>query len=239
MFKNVLFQLHWLLGITAGTVLAIMGLSGAALSFEDEIVRALNADVADVAQRHAAGEQPLALSELLPRLQEGTDRPLQRLRVDATGQRLSVARFEGGKQHWRYFNPYTGQALDELRGLAFFDFVEDLHRHLVAGDRGKLITGVCAITLVFFALSGLYLRWPRQWWHWRTWWAVEWSRSGRSFLWSLHSVVGTWVLVVHLLLALTGLWWSFDWYRTGATQLLGGPSRDEPALRARNGALDK
>lgn len=238
MFKNVLFQLHWLLGVTAGTVLAIMGLSGAALSFEDEIVRALNADVADVAQRHAAGEQPLALSELLPRLQEGTDRPLQRLRVDATGQRLSVARFEGGKQHWRYFNPYTGQALDELRGLAFFDFVEDLHRHLVAGDRGKLITGVCAITLVFFALSGLYLRWPRQWWHWRTWWAVEWSRSGRSFLWSLHSVVGTWVLVVYLLLALTGLWWSFDWYRTGATQLLGGPSRDEPALRASNGALD-
>ncbi|WP_312317383.1 sulfite reductase flavoprotein subunit alpha [Stenotrophomonas sp.] len=238
MFKNILFQLHWLLGITAGTVLAIMGLSGATLSFEDEIVRALNPDVADVAQRHAAGEQPLALSELLPRLQEGTDRPLQRLRVDATGQRLSVARFEGGKQHWRYFNPYTGHALDDLRGLAFFDFVEDLHRHLVAGDRGKLITGICAITLVFFALSGLYLRWPRQWWHWRTWLAVEWSRSGRSFLWSLHSVVGTWVLVVYLLLALTGLWWSFDWYRSGATQLLGGPSRDEPALRASQGALD-
>jgi len=108
MFKSILFQLHWLLGITAGTVLAIMGLSGAALSFEDEIVRALNPGAADVAQRHAAGEQPLALSELLPRLQEGTDRPLQRLRVDATGQRLSVARFEGGKQHWRYFNPYTG-----------------------------------------------------------------------------------------------------------------------------------
>lgn len=35
MFKNVLFQLHWLLGITAGAVLAVMGLSGAVLSFED------------------------------------------------------------------------------------------------------------------------------------------------------------------------------------------------------------
>ncbi|MGM9451539.1 hypothetical protein RRF55_28745, partial [Klebsiella sp. K47] len=71
-------------------------------------------------QRHAAGEQPLALTELLPRLQQGMPQPLQRLRVDATGQRLSVARFEGGQANWRYFDPYTGTVLTELKGLDFF-----------------------------------------------------------------------------------------------------------------------
>lgn len=238
MLKTIIFQLHWLLGITAGTVLAVMGLSGATLAFEDEIMRAANPALAQVVQRHAAGEQPLALTELLPRLQQGMPQPLQRLRVDATGQRLSVARFEGGQANWRYFDPYTGTVLTGLKGLDFFAFVEDLHRHLVSGERGSLITGSCAIALVFFCLSGLYLRWPRRWWHWRTWLAVEWARSGRSFLWSLHSVVGTWVLLVYLMIALTGLWWSFDWYRKAATALLGGPTAEQTAPRTRGGPLD-
>ncbi|SFR88579.1 PepSY-associated TM region [Stenotrophomonas maltophilia] len=42
MLKSMLFQLHWLLGITAGTVLALMGLTGATMSFEDEIMRAVS-----------------------------------------------------------------------------------------------------------------------------------------------------------------------------------------------------
>ncbi|HIE5095767.1 sulfite reductase flavoprotein subunit alpha [Stenotrophomonas maltophilia] len=221
MFKNVLFQLHWLLGITAGAVLAVMGLSGAVLSFEDELLRAANPGFAEIAEHHADGQLPLALSELVPLLQAGSERPLQRLRVDASGQRPSVARFAGGKQNWVYFDPYSGERFSALRGQAFFDFVEDLHRHLAAGERGKWITGSCAIALLFFALSGLYLRWPRRWWHWRSWWVVEWKRSGRGFLWSLHSVVGTWVLLIYLMSALTGLWWSFDGYRSVVSTLLG------------------
>ncbi|WP_295567183.1 sulfite reductase flavoprotein subunit alpha [uncultured Stenotrophomonas sp.] len=221
MFKNVLFQLHWLLGITAGAVLAVMGLSGAVLSFEDELLRAANPGFAEIAEHHSEGQHPLALTELVPLLQAGSERPLQRLRIDATGQRPSVARFVGGKEHWVYFDPYSGERFSALRGQAFFDFVEDLHRHLAAGERGKWITGSCAIALLFFTLSGLYLRWPRRWWHWRSWLAVEWKRSGRGFLWSLHSVVGTWVLLIYLMSALTGLWWSFDWYRSAANILLG------------------
>ncbi|MGH8044369.1 MAG: PepSY domain-containing protein, partial [Stenotrophomonas sp.] len=208
------------------------------MSFEDEIMRALNPDAAQVARQHEAGAQPLPLSTLLPMLQQGQTRPLQRLQLDATGQRLSMARFEGGQQHWRYFDPYSGQQFTALRGAGFFAFVEDLHRRLVSGDRGRLVTGSCAIALVFFCLSGLYMRWPRRWWHWRTWLAVEWTRSGRSFLWSLHSVVGTWVLPVYLMIALTGLWWSFGWYRDGVTAVLVG-ERSEPAdAKAAAGPLD-
>lgn len=232
MFKNVLFQLHWLLGISAGAILAVMGLSGAMLSFEDELLRAANPGFATLADHHAEGQQPLALSELVPMLQAGSEQPLQRLRVDASGQRPSVARFAGGKQNWVYFDPYNGERFSALRGQALFDFIEDLHRHLVAGERGKWITGGCAIALLFFTLSGLYLRWPRRWWHWRSWLAVEWARSGRGFLWSLHSVVGTWVLLIYLMSALTGLWWSFDWYRSAASTLLGVPAPARHAVAA-------
>ena len=208
MLKTILFQLHWLLGITAGTVLALMGITGACISFEDELLRALNPPLAQVAKQHAAGDTPLALTELAARLPHADGQPFTRLRVDATGMRPSTARFAGGQESV-YFDPYSGEQFTALRGQGFFDLAEDLHRRLAYGDRGRAITGACAIILVFFCLSGLYLRWPRQWWHWRTWLAVEWRRTGRSFLWSLHSVVGTWVLLVYLLLVLTGLWWSY------------------------------
>ena len=221
MLKKVLFQVHWFLGITAGTVLAVMGLSGALLSFEDEILRAANPSFAAVAEQHMQGRTPLPLDTLLTSITPAAPTPLQRLRVDGTGMRPSVARFEGGRETWIYFDPYTGRRFGTLRGQGFFDFTEDLHRRLVAGDAGQRVTGTCAVILVFFALSGLYLRWPRRW-HWRSWLAVAWHHRGRSFLWSLHSVIGTWVLPVYLLLALTGLWWSFDVYRDGLTRALGG-----------------
>lgn len=96
-----------------------------------------------------------------------------------------------------------------------------------AGERGQAITGASTLVLLFFCASGLYLRWPRRWWSLRTWWAVEWRRQGRSFLWSLHAVFGTWCLLVYLLIALTGLTWSYTWYRDGMVALLG----TEPAMR--------
>ena len=40
MLKKVWFQLHWFFGISAGLVLALMGVTGATLSFQDELLRA-------------------------------------------------------------------------------------------------------------------------------------------------------------------------------------------------------
>jgi sulfite reductase (NADPH) flavoprotein alpha-component len=44
-------------------------------------------------------------------------------------------------------------------------------------------------------------------------------------------VVGTWVLLIYLMSALTGLWWSFDWYRSAANTLLGATGRQAQGRR--------
>ncbi len=233
--KSLLFQLHWLLGISAGLVLSVMGLSGATLAFEDEIVRLANPPLAAIAARHAAGEQPLPLAELARRLDlEGAHRS-NRLLIDPTGTRPSAVRLPGRDGGRLYFDPYTGAVLPAPRLDGFFSFAEDLHRRLAAGERGKAVTGVCAFVLIFFCLSGLYLRWPRRWWSWHAWWAVEWNRQGRSFLWSLHSVIGTWCLLVYLLIAATGLYWSYDWYRQGLVAMLGGDAAPKEKEGGRGG----
>lgn len=225
MIRPVLFQLHWFLGITAGTILAIMGITGASIAFEDEILRAFNAPLASVAAQHKAGQQALPLATLVEKVGGGSARSIERLSIDGSGQHASVMRIGGSDKRTLYFDPITGAVFGEPKGQAVFDFLENLHRRLALGDVGKTITGVCVAILLFFCLSGLYLRWPRRWLSPRAWLAIEWKRSGRSFLWSLHSVLGTWVLVVYLLIALTGMWWSWDWFRNGANSLLGGDVR--------------
>ncbi|PPU19326.1 PepSY domain-containing protein [Xanthomonas arboricola] len=227
MLKTVLFQLHWLLGITAGLVLSVMGLTGALMSFENEIVRLANPAIAQLAERHAAGERPMPLDALLRKLDLDRQQAVTRMLIDPTGKRPSTARLAGKGGGRVYFDPYTGDKVAAQPRSGAFAFIEDLHRHLTAGKRGQAVTGASTLILLFFCASGLYLRWPRRWWSLRTWWAVEWRRQGRSFLWSLHAVFGTWCLLVYLLVALTGLTWSYNWYRDGMVALLG----TEPAMR--------
>ena len=63
--KRTWFQIHWALGISAGIVLAVVGVTGACLSFQDEILHWLN-PVA-VSERQEA--QRLSPVELLARIE--------------------------------------------------------------------------------------------------------------------------------------------------------------------------
>jgi sulfite reductase (NADPH) flavoprotein alpha-component len=75
----------------------------------------------------------------------------------------------------RYFDPYSGELLGEPRGQAFFELMLELHRFLALGEYGKQITAASTLALIFFCLSGLYLRWPRQASSWRAWLSLDWA----------------------------------------------------------------
>ncbi|MGB4074224.1 PepSY domain-containing protein [Pseudomonas sp.] len=229
--KKTLFQLHWFFGITAGLVLALMGVTGAAYSFQDELMRALNPDVLRVEVRDSGVLSPAVL---VPKLEAASQQRVVGLWLDVQGERAARVFFAPppGERRGpsRYFDAYSGELLGEPRGQGFFDLMLKLHRFLAMGEYGKQITAASTLILVFFCLSGLYLRWPRQASSWRAWLTLDWARKGRSFKWDLHAVAGTWCLALYLLAALTGLYWSYDWYREGATALLssepGGQKRD-------------
>ena len=44
MFKKFLFQIHWFLGISAGLILSIMGVTGAIYSYDQQILKWVNTD---------------------------------------------------------------------------------------------------------------------------------------------------------------------------------------------------
>jgi len=234
MLRKILFQTHWFLGITAGLVLALVGVTGAMLSFEDPILKAINPGVMTV---EPAGRAPLAPAQLLARVAtQAPDKAISALTLSsdpADAARIGFAPVPGAppgpggrpRGETRWLDPYTGDLLGHPRGEGFFRKTMQLHRWLAAGEVGKQIVGASTVALVFFCLSGIYLRWPRRWRSPRAWLHLDMAMTGRRFLWHLHSIVATWLLLPYLLMALTGLWWSYGWYRDGVNSLAGMPAQ--------------
>ncbi len=227
-FKNLWFQLHWFIGITAGTVLIVIGLSGAAYAFQDEILDFINPGTAAVPVRN---QPALALPQLVEALRaQGEGRTIQRITVSAEpGAAVPVTLFPAAGERRGpplMLDPYTGARLPERRGAEFFDWALRLHRWLLLPrDDGKQITGTLAAGLLVLSLSGLNLRWPRRPLSLRTWFTFDTRLQGRSFLWGLHSVIGTWALVAYVVFSLTGLYWAFDAVRGPVDRLAGVPPR--------------
>ncbi|RXZ32405.1 nitric oxide synthase [Oxalobacteraceae bacterium CAVE-383] len=229
LFKKILFQIHWFVGITAGTLLMMVGVTGAMLSFSEEIIEALNPDVLQIV---AQPVPKLDAPQLIARIQgQRPESPISSLvlTADPAGARqvhparVMFAAPPGQKRgEMRYVDPYNAQLLPMPRAEPFFKWIEFLHRFLLLPTpAGKVVMGSAAMCLLFLALSGLYLRWPRQALQWRAWFRLDFSLRGRSFLWHLHSMIGTWALAVYVISASTGVYWSFDWVKKGVDGMLG------------------
>ena len=248
MLRKILFNMHWLIGISVGVVLALMGITGAILVFEDEILSVLNGRPAYV----TAGTQRLSADQLLVTAQmTQPEKPVSALVFYADPQHAVKAEF-GRQSRGRptqedgnlWINPYTGDIKPAYapRGQEFMATVQDLHRELLLGaggdhqenrqqhdersgehrfSLGKLLTSIAVLCLLIMAVTGLYLRWPRRKAsEWRTWLKIHWKLKGYAFNYNLHAVVGTVVFIGYLLSAHSGLMMSeMGWYKNAVNAL--------------------
>ncbi|WP_433693610.1 PepSY domain-containing protein [Herbaspirillum seropedicae] len=233
MFKKIWFQLHWFIGITAGTVLMTIGVTGALLAFREEIMDLLSPGVMHVQVRQQATLTPQQVLEKLR--QEEPQRRITTMTLSAEpgdSVRVVFAPPPGERRgQARYVDPYTGALLPPVTGMEFFEFTERFHRWLLLPTEiGKIVLGTLALCLLMLALSGLYLRWPRRALSLRAWLRLDFQLQGRSLLWNLHSVIGTWSLVMYVIFATTGAYWALDWFKDGVNTLA-GETRRAPMAR--------
>lgn len=230
------FNFHWLVGITFGIVLAVVGFTGGLLSYEQPIVRWLSSDVMTVA---VPDDVPaLAPAEMLARLQQQRpEKQVASLGYSGNPADALAVTFAGDRRGLTFYaNPYTGELTGEASGRELMQTIRKLHRWMLLDiDTGRPLVGIATALLILMAISGIYLRWPKL--HptrLRTWLALDWRRKGHSFIRHLHLITGTWVFLFYLLASGTGLWWSFDWYRAGLYALAGveQPVRGEGPPRA-------
>ncbi|WOE40854.1 sulfite reductase flavoprotein subunit alpha [Acinetobacter chinensis] len=238
MLKKIFFQIHWFLGITAGLILSIMGVTGAIYSYEQPIQKWMNpASYTVQAESHAK----LSPAQIYQHFQ--TTQPEMKINSitiassPTESSSINIEKEGARKGYNMMINPYSAEVLPEIKGRDFFQFIQQLHRNLTVGPVGKQITGACTLILIFFVLSGLYLRWPKK--HSiKQWLAVKPKLKGRNFLWDLHAVAGTWVIIFYLMLACTGLYWSYDWWRNGMFAVL-GVEKPQAEMQAKGGKENK
>lgn len=251
MLKKIITKAHWLVGITLGTMLAIMGLTGGLMAFDKEISRFF---LGAYSQTPPQQVDMLSLVELYQRVHTANPTRVMLALTPASDGRAAQVEFATGatsgpglgngdnRNEIRLVNPYTGALLPEsslsqsVQG--FMAWLREIHQGhwLPPNDPiGKIIfssVGICAVFLFGMALTGLYLRWPRgrAARSWSAWFKINWQVKGRAFLWNLHTVLGTLVFIPYLISAHSGALQNstVGWYGNTIRSLVGAPQAGPP-----------
>ena len=215
-FRKIIFWTHLAAGLLGGIVIFIMCVTGAALSFEKNIIEYFEGDQRYVAV--PAGAQRLGPDEILAKVREAKPetKPSAISVLNRPDSAYTVAL---GREGQLFVNPYTGAITGTgLPGVrSFFRVSTDLHRYIaLSGDGrpvGKALTGACNLMFLLLAISGIYIWFPRQL-VWRQVKPVIWFRRGiggkaRDFNW--HNTIGFWTSLVLIALTLTATVISYQW----------------------------
>lgn len=224
MHKKFLFKVHLILGLTAGFVLMIIGLTGSILSFEKEIIQIINKDTYIV---RSLDKPKLSIEQILndfnKKIPDAKINALTFSKDETSSMVINIASNDkkARKGINYYINPYTAEILPDIKGEGFFKFIEDIHRRLTFGDVGKQIVGASVLSLLLLMISGVYIYWPRIKNAFLKSITFKFKTKGRAFLSTMHSAIGIWVIPFYLISCLTGLYFSYDWYSNTLHSLTG------------------
>ena len=228
MHKTFWFQLHWFVGIVFGLTLFIIGVSGAILSYEKEILQAINKDTYFV--NIPQDKQILSTKEILEKYQtENPDSKINSISFSSDKSSsvvLNIASKDPNNRRGEsiYLNPYTAEVLPQIEGKDFFMFFFKLHRWLTfEGDTqwiGKNAVALATIACIILTIGGVIVYWSRVKNNFLKSFTFSFKSKNRAFLSTMHSAIGMWVVPFFLLMCFTGLYWSYDWYRSAMFKIM-------------------
>lgn len=211
-------SVHWWLGLCAGCVFALSGLTGSALVFYQAIDEWLNPErraVVDsgpyrpfedmvAAARAARPDLPGPYGLFLPQTRSGVVEAWFKAPVGEAGHVLDIE---------VTIDPYRAEVLsrDRIWGRTVVSFVYELHKAWLLDEVGEAVVGCAGLLLVLSIGSGLYLWWPKAG-RYRA--AIGFNTGGTRFrrYYDAHKLTGIAGSVVLLVLAGTGLYLEFPAY---------------------------
>ncbi|MDY0120491.1 MAG: PepSY-associated TM helix domain-containing protein [Sulfurimonas sp.] len=219
--QSLFHKLHLYLGLFAALTLSIVGLTGAILSYEKEILRLLNPSSFEVKIQEKKLPMQTLVSEFFKQKPEAQIRMISIAKDPQESYVFRIASKKSRKGEAIYLNPYTGEILPQVRGTGFFHFIENLHRRLAMGEVGKQIVGASVLMLIVIVLSGIIISLPRIKRGFFASFSFNPKAKGRALLYSMHAALGMWVIPFYLVVSLTGLYWSYKWYNSALYALAG------------------
>ena len=214
-------KLHLWLSVPFGIFITLVCFSGSMLVFEQEITRALRADVYYTGE--TASSQSLGLGKLMETVQSTLPDSVSvtGVTVFSDPSRTYQVNLSKPARSAVYINQYTGMVTGSNERIAFFDTMFKLHRWLLDSANphgngvkiGKLLVGISTIIFVVALITGIVLWIPRVRKKPRKFLTISFAKGWKGFWKGLHVAGGVYVTLFVLAMALTGLTWSFQWYR--------------------------
>ena len=194
----------------------VMGITGAMISFQKEILWLINKDSHVVKISGQIQTEQQIIDNFKLKFPKANIRGLTVKNDPTSSAVVNIASNKKGKAGRRginyYINPYTSEILPDIKGQKVFKFIEMIHRGLVAGEVGKQIVGACTLALLVLMLSGIFVYLPRLKRAFFKSFTFKFKQKGRSFLSTMHSSLGMWVIPFYLMSSLTGLFLSYHWF---------------------------
>ena len=227
--RKLWLKVHLYLGLFAGAVFVVMGLTGSILAFEYPLDEALNADLMTVSA--ADNKTIMPLDDIVAAGLKTVPANGKVLNIDfPRHQELAYALwFEQPSdnptfptRHQIFINPYTakvtGQRLlidfDHIWRDPFKDFILRLHYTLALGEKGMTIVGFIGIGLLFSVLTGLIVWWPNKG-QFKKALTIKRHASVERFNFDLHKTVGFYSAFILLFAIASGVYLIFPDYGRG------------------------
>lgn len=197
-------NIHGYLGLFAGAVLALLGLTGSILVFDKEIDLFFNPQLAI----ERGSSSMVTYDDVIATIEKRYGhRPHYIEGFARTGRYVAYIRAPSdGKDaiHLISVNPKNGRILDSrLWGGSFVSFVRRLHADLLLGRVGDYIVGGVALASLISIFTGVYLWWPRVG-AFRKALSFRRRSSARGLNVETHRLGGFYTAAVLFILALTG-----------------------------------
>jgi uncharacterized iron-regulated membrane protein len=225
--RKLWLQVHLYLGLFAGAILAVVGLTGSILVFYEELQEILNAEQIVISAPPESQRQILPLDQLIASAEMAKPKGSQFYSLYYPREPEFAYKFQyrvrapeqdnNGNGYYVFVNPYTAKVTgvqfwffrDGKRywGIPFVSFIMQLHYCLLLGDTGEMAVGILAALSIISVLSGLILWWPltgkfKQ--------ALTFKRhaSPVRFNFDLHKTIGFYLTIVLLPVLFSGVYFN-------------------------------
>ncbi len=238
-------RIHLYLGLAAGLIITVSCLTGSLLVFEEELSHLFHK------QRYYTDVKQVRLSPdtLAARaLQKVPGAKLTGIKIYSNPKRnteISInkpsekkeARPGGKKEEGTkltvFIDPYSGEVKDVYNSKgSFFSVVEDIHRRLLSGTTGKLITGISTLIFVFILITGIVLWWPKNKAMLKSRLKIKVKANWKRVTHDYHIVLGFYTAIFLFMSAFTALAWSFEWFNKGIYTITGTTSERPKAPKS-------
>ena len=200
---------HLWVGLTAGFVLAIAGLTGALLVFYVEADGLTHREL----RAAASSAPPAAYEPILRALEQHApqrDGPW-RIEVSDAGGAVPVRYYNPDETAGRGFaplmlwvEPRTGEVVREaLWGEYFATWIYDLHYALLLGEFGKKVLAVSGALVLVMLIGGAWLWWPAPG-KLRAAFTLKRSTTAQRRIYDLHKLAGIYGLLLLAVLSISG-----------------------------------